>query len=1143
MGMLFVATFCGVASNPSVSTAQSRRGQIARTAQQLATEAESSRAVDQVTSRQIQQELDEVEKATDLDEETRGEIQKHYLSALQFLAQADSDRSNSAQFQKDIEDAPRVQEKIQRDLEAATNQPNLDFGNGTTQEQLEEGLRQRRALLQKLEKEVQELVEEPANRQKRLLDIPFVENEAQERLVEIERQLEVRSTAADDAMLSLSWQYQLKAERQSIDQKLARIQLEQAAYQATSDIPSKLAELKNRKIAKTSAEIREIQLQIAKKQKDEIDRIVAQTESVAEQISPRLHAAAQENTDRAKTLEKRTQRLAKLQSLLESAKVESRKVETEFNRMRSRVEIVGLSDRLGEMLRRTRSELNSRKPGIEGHDFAEELVKAQLDKFGWEDERSALKDRQSFARQILVDAGETEIDQHMETAVNLVSARDGLLQKLVAIETDLSLELLNLKQTLGDYTETTLEYEAFLDERILWFRSEPMLGLSDVKEVVSAGQWFTKTENLDQLGRSFTGAVTNHILSLATVGVGLLGLLLIRFRSGGELHRLGELAAKRGCRDYGVSIAAFLQTAGRAGLVPVIVIVLGWILSLEGTPGSFTSCIAHGLTVTGWVMLPFEFLRGACRVNGLAASHFDWSEGFRKTARTNLLWLVAIGAPLMFVAVSIEGSNGEPSKRLARLAVIGLIISAMIVGWRVYQIFRPGGAAWVDNLAGLRASIHRLRSVAVLAILIGLALLLLFAVLGFYDSVYKIGSSILQTVILLVAAVIVFAMAMRFLLVRRRRLRFEQLIQQRRAAIQAAELQAQTDKVNIASEALEIDLQNEAGMDITDVSRQARELTCVVFLIVITVVLLAIWQYLLPATRILDSVELWRVKIDSKTEFVTARDLLLSLITFGLTFFSVRNIPGMLELLLLQRLPLDAGARYAVASIFRYVLLVIGLIVALSFLKIPWSNYSWLVAAVSVGLGFGLQEIVANFVSGLILLLERPVRIGDVVTVDGVTGVVSRIQMRATTITNWDNQELVVPNKDMISGKLLNWTLSSVINRINLKFGVAYGTDVGKVRELVTKIVERHPDVLKEPKPLVTFEEFGDSSLNFMIRCCTTTIQRRWHLVDEINSAVNEAFKRENIEVPFPQRVVHVAQDDAAAVLPESSDTETAEES
>ena len=148
-----------------------------------------------------------------------------------------------------------------------------------------------------------------------------------------------------------------------------------------------------------------------------------------------------------------------------------------------------------------------------------------------------------------------------------------------------------------------------------------------------------------------------------------------------------------------------------------------------------------------------------------------------------------------------------------------------------------------------------------------------------------------------------------------------------------------------------------------------------------------------------------------------------------------------LELILLQKLPLDAGARYAVTTIFRYILLVVGCIFALGYLKIPWSNYSWLVAAISVGLGFGLQEIVANFVSGLILLLERPVRVGDVVTIDGTTGVVSRIQMRATTVTNWDNQELVVPNKDLISGKLLNWTLSSVVNRIALKFGVAYGTD------------------------------------------------------------------------------------------------------
>ena len=230
---------------------------------------------------------------------------------------------------------------------------------------------------------------------------------------------------------------------------------------------------------------------------------------------------------------------------------------------------------------------------------------------------------------------------------------------------------------------------------------------------------------------------------------------------------------------------------------------------------------------------------------------------------------------------------------------------------------------------------------------------------------------------------IAFGLAMRFFLVRRRNLRFEQLIQQRRAALAAAEKQAESGMA-IAAEALDIDLQNESGMDITDVSRQARELTGVIFLIVIGLSLLGIWQYLLPATKILDSWKLWPVQIGDSADvgFVTARDLLMSLIAFAVTFFSVRNIPGTLELLLLQRLPLDAGARYAVASIFRYILLVVGVVIALGFLKIPWSKYSWLVAAVSVGLGFGLQEIVANFVSGLILLLERPVRVGDVVTID-----------------------------------------------------------------------------------------------------------------------------------------------------------------
>ena len=297
------------------------------------------------------------------------------------------------------------------------------------------------------------------------------------------------------------------------------------------------------------------------------------------------------------------------------------------------------------------------------------------------------------------------------------------------------------------------------------------------------------------------------------------------------------------------------------------------------------------------------------------------------------------------------------------------------------------------------------------------------------------------------------------------------------------------------------------------------------FALLAVVIFWNLWQDLLPATRIFDEWRLWPTTTGENGEgkdWVTFRDLLASLLLFGLTFLGVRNIPGLLELLLLKQLPMDAGSRYAVSTIVRYIITVAGVILALSFLKIPWAKYSWLVAAVSVGLGFGLQEIVANFVSGLILLLERPVRVGDVVTIDGTTGIVSRIQMRATTVTNWDNQELVVPNKDLITGKLMNWTLSSVVNRVSTGVGVAYGTDPEQVKQILLKVAKENPNVLDDPCPLVSFEEFGDSSLNFKIRYCITSMVKRIIIVHEINTAIYKKLSEAGIEIPFPQRDLNV---------------------
>ena len=183
---------------------------------------------------------------------------------------------------------------------------------------------------------------------------------------------------------------------------------------------------------------------------------------------------------------------------------------------------------------------------------------------------------------------------------------------------------------------------------------------------------------------------------------------------------------------------------------------------------------------------------------------------------------------------------------------------------------------------------------------------------------------------------------------------------------------------------------------------------------------------------------------------------------------------------------------------------------------------SGLVAAFGVGLGFGLQEIFANFVSGLLLLVERPVRVGDTITVGGVTGIVTRIRIRATTIQDWDLKELVVPNKDLVTGQLLNWTLSDAANRVTVFVGVAYESDVDQVTRVLREIVTGTPLVLETPPPKVTFEEFGDSALKFSIRAYVRDVEERLPAIHALHTAIAHRFRREGIEIAFPQMDIHV---------------------
>ena len=223
-------------------------------------------------------------------------------------------------------------------------------------------------------------------------------------------------------------------------------------------------------------------------------------------------------------------------------------------------------------------------------------------------------------------------------------------------------------------------------------------------------------------------------------------------------------------------------------------------------------------------------------------------------------------------------------------------------------------------------------------------------------------------------------------------------------------------------------------MDLDSVDQQTRRLLQSGLFVLGVLGTWGIWSDVLPALGILEDITVWTesVTVDGQSVArpVTLADLLLGLVILIVTWIASRNLPGLMEIAILQHLDLQPGGRYTINTLVRYVVVTIGVITVLNVIGWNWSRIQWLVAALSVGLGFGLQEIVANFVSGLIILFERPVRVGDTVTVGNLTGTVSKVRIRATTITDWDRKEIIVPNKAFITDQVINWTLSDPITRI-----------------------------------------------------------------------------------------------------------------
>ena len=256
---------------------------------------------------------------------------------------------------------------------------------------------------------------------------------------------------------------------------------------------------------------------------------------------------------------------------------------------------------------------------------------------------------------------------------------------------------------------------------------------------------------------------------------------------------------------------------------------------------------------------------------------------------------------------------------------------------------------------------------------------------------------------------------------------------------------------------------------------------------------------------------------------VTLWSVLYFLILLFLLFYVTAKLRKWIVYNLLANSKIDIGVRIAVGTIIRYIVLVIGIIIFLQSAGINLSAITVLAGALGVGIGFGLQNITNNFVSGIIILFERPIKVGDRIELGDVSGDVVSISMRSTTIVTNDNISIIVPNSDFISSKVINWSHTDRNIRFNFPIGVSYNEDPQEVKKLLLEVVAENKGILNKPEPDVLFNGFGDSSLDFNLRVWTREyINRPDVLRSQIYYAVFEKFKEHSIEIPFPQRDLHI---------------------
>ena len=1079
----------------------------------------------------IQQQLTTIEQDKSLEEGLKTRLLEAYRQTLGDLQRAADWANKAADFEKVRLEAPDRLEKIRVELAKPPAPTSPEVPPDASLQRLEQELSQAEAELKTAREETANLDQERKRRADRRAELPAKTAAAKQRLEEVQRELEVPPKTDEPPQVLAARKLGLQANRRALEEEIKSAEREVASYDARGDLLAARRDKAAQDVTRREQLVAAWQTIVSERRRADAEQAARNAERLrrdAARSDPLVKPTAEE----AATWAKRRSELG-LAGKIEAARLARQDLEAraakykgDYATVKSKVAAAGL-DAMGALLRRQREQL----PNPDVHRRAvsrrqSEISEVQVELINLEDELSAhVQESEAEVQRVLAQLPPSASDERradLESAMReFRQQRRGYIEALRGDYDAYLISLSDLDIEERKLIKELVEFREYIDERILWVRSTGPPHVSDLSDAHAAISWLLDPGNWVDAFRSL--ARTTRARPFQSAFMALFILILL---SGSPLfrryiRRLGEGAAQPLAREYVPTPLVLVLSILSALTWPLIILAVGWALTTRLDASEFGKAVGTGLRALAAVFFLGLLLRTICRPGGLGAQHFGWSPRGMKIIRRHLAWLLAAGLPTVFLVATTEVTEeNEWQNSLGRLAfVVGHVLLAIFAT----RVLRPKSGALRDALeANTESWLSRFRYVWYpLSVALPLALALL-AVSGFYYTALRLSARIHTCAWLLLILLVTSALALRWVLVSRRKL-----------ALEHARAEADAERTEGTEGA------GKPVLDLLIISDQTRKLVQTLLTVAFFVGLWVVWDDVLPAFGILENVELWSVTQNvaetvaasdgtSTTRWVekpvpiTLQNLGLSVLILLVTVVASRNIPGFLEIALLQRLPMKSGERYAMATIVKYAITVIGLVLGFNAIGIGWAKVQWLAAAMVVGLGFGLQEIFANFVSGLILLFERPIRVGDTVTVGNVNGDVTRIQIRATTITDWDRKELIIPNREFVTGQVINWTLSDSILRVTISVGIAYGSDTKLAEEILYKVAEEDAVVLREPKVKVLFIGFGDSSLNFELRVFVPSVEHLLKVRHQLNMAIDQAFREAGIEIAFPQRDIHI---------------------